>query len=318
MPKFRRGVRPRGRRSKKGQSRRLRIAEFFEQTVLSRGRVSPHHVLYHYTSYLGAVNILSSQEFWSTAHDCTNDEAELVSADSIVVEVAQTCHRQNPTGTAGKVLEVFLANYRDSMIAQMRTVYLCCFSVARDDESQWREYGDNGRGLCLGVRVLEEPPPKNTEIVSVTLEVDYSETSLRVWLAEAFGNICTALARVQPSDRNCQEGLSALYRIAAYASIMAKSDKWKSEREVRHVTLSRHATGVEPRRRTLTTGTVVRYLPVSVRADGKLIALDEIIIGANQNTEETREQLKALLATKGYTVGCIEYPRITVSSIVAS
>ena len=67
--------------------------------------------------------------------------------------------------------------------------------------------------------------------------------------------------------------------------------------------------------RTLATGKVIRYLPVSVRADGKLIALDEIIIGANQNSEETREQLKALLAAKGYEVGSVEYPRITVSSI---
>jgi hypothetical protein len=315
MPKSRKRLRSKGRRSKSGHNRRLRIAEFFEQSVLSPGRVSPHRVLYHYTSFSGARNILSSQEFWSTAHDGTNDEAELASADSIVVEVAQDRRRQNSTGTAAKVLDAFLENYRDSMIAQMRTVYLSCFSIARDDESQWREYGDNGHGLCLGIRVLEEPPPKNTEVVSVTLEVDYSETSLRAWLADTFGNICSALARVQPSNSNCEEGLSALYRIAAYASIRAKREKWKSEQEVRHVTLSRHKTGVEPRERTSATGKVIRYLPVSVRDDGKLIALDEIIIGANQNTEEAREQLEALLASKGYTVGSVEYPRITVSSI---
>jgi hypothetical protein len=293
----------------------LQIAEFFEQTVLSAGRVSPHRVLYHYTTSSGARNILSSQEFWSTAHDCTNDEAELASANSIVVEVAQDCRRQNATGTAAKVLDVFLANHPDSMITQMRTVYLSCFSAARDDESQWQEYGDNGGGICLGIQVLEEPGPKNTDIVSVMMEVDYSETSLRAWLAETFRNICSALGRVQPSTSNCEEGLSALYRIAAYASIRAKREKWKSEQEVRLVTLARRKTGVEPRERTSATGKVIRYLPISVRANGKLIALDEIIIGANQNTEEAREQLKALLAAKGYVVGSVEYPRITASSI---
>jgi hypothetical protein len=56
---------------------------------------------------------------------------------------------------------------------------------------------------------------------------------------------------------------------------------------------------------------------VHTRADGKLIALDEIIIGANQNAEEAREQLKTLLAARGYTLGSIEYPRITVSGIPA-
>jgi len=307
---------PRGWRSNGGQGRRMQIAEFFEQTVLSSaGSVSPHRVVFHYTTSSGARNILSSQEFWSTAHDCTNDEAELVSANSIVVEVAQDCRRQNATGAAAKVLDVFLTNYPDSMISQMRTTYLSCFSAARDDESQWEKYGDGGRGICLGIRVLEEPGPRNPVVVSLMLEVDYSEASLRAWLAETFGKICAVLARVQPSLNNCKEGLSALYRIAAYASIRTKREKWKSEREVRLVTLARHQTGVEPRERTSAAGKVIRYLPVSVRADGKLIALDEIIIGANQNTEEAREQLKILLAAKGYAVGSVEYPRIMVSSI---
>ncbi len=291
------------------------IAEFFEQTVLSAGRGSPHPVLYHYTTSSGARNILFTQEFWSTAHDCTNDEAELASANSIIVEVAQACRKKFATGTAGKVMDVFLTNYPDSMITQMRTVYLSCFSVTRDDESQWRAYGDNGRGICLGIRVLEEPGPKSPDIVSVMLEVDYSESSLRAWLADTFGKICSVLARVQSSNNNCEEGLSAFYRIAAFASIRAKHEKWKSEREVRLVTLARHKTGVEPKERTSASGKVIRYLPVSVRADAKLIALDEIIIGANQNTQEAREQLKALLADKGYTEGTVEYPRFTVSGI---
>ena len=53
-----------------------------------------------------------------------------------------------------------------------------------------------------------------------------------------------------------------------------------------------------------------------LRADGKLIALDEIIIGANQNVVEVREQLETLLAAKGYRVGSIEYPRISTSEVL--
>src|SRR5207253_7273560 len=157
--------------------------------------------------------------------------------------------------------------------------------------------------------------PKNAHVVSATLDVDYSESSLRHWLTKAFGNICSALARVQPSNHNCEEGLSALYRVAAFASIRAKREKWKNEREVRHVTFTRSATNVEFRERTSITGKVIRYLPVSVRADGKLIALDEIIIGPNQNAEEARVQLETLLAAKGYTVGSAEYPKFTASSV---
>jgi trehalose-6-phosphatase len=293
----------------------MQIAEFFERIVLSAGSPSPHPVLYHYTTFSGGLNILSSQEFWSTAHDCTNDEAELVSANSIVAEVAQACRQKHTTGTAAEVLDVFLAHYPGSMITQMRTIYLSCFSVAKDDESQWREYGDCGRGLCLGIRILEEPAPKSADIVSITLEVDYSETSLRDWLADVFEKSCQLLARVEPSYISRAAGLSALYRIAAFASIRAKRKKWKNEQEVRQVTFTRRNAGVEVKKRTSTTGRVVRYLPVSLRANGKLIAFDEIIIGANQDTQEVQRQLESLLAAKGYAVGSVEYPRITVSSI---
>jgi hypothetical protein len=62
-------------------------------------------------------------------------------------------------------------------------------------------------------------------------------------------------------------------------------------------------------------GKQIRYLSVSLRTEGKLIALDEIIIGANQDGEEAREHLKSLLSTKGYIAGTIEYPRITISGV---
>jgi hypothetical protein len=64
MPKSRKRKRPRERRSKGGQGRRMQIAEFFEHTVRSAGRVSPYRVLYHYTTATGARGILSSQELW--------------------------------------------------------------------------------------------------------------------------------------------------------------------------------------------------------------------------------------------------------------
>jgi hypothetical protein len=62
-------------------------------------------------------------------------------------------------------------------------------------------------------------------------------------------------------------------------------------------------------------GKIIRFLPISVRADGKRIAFSEIIVGSNRNAQETREQLTSLLATKGYKVGDIEYPEIIASAI---
>lgn len=312
MPKSRKHrERRRPRRKRKRKSPSSGIAQFFEHTVLTCFQASPHRILYHYTTLAGALGIIEDQKFWSTAHDCTNDEAELISATPTVIAVAKAC-REHATGAAATVLDIFLANYPNSMISEVGTVYLSCFSVARDDENQWPRYGDNGAGICLGLRVLEEPGPRLADRVSVMLEVDYSETSLRRSLRDAFEQICAALARAEISRNTCKEGLNALYRIAAYAAIKAKHDKWKDEQEVRHATLAPNGRGIVPSQR-ISAGKVIRYLPVSVRDGDKLIALDEIIIGANQNTGETRRKFEALLDDKGYVQGSVEYPQITVS-----
>jgi hypothetical protein len=146
------------------------------------------------------------------------------------------------------------------------------------------------------------------------LEVDYSEMSLRKWLQSSFDDICAVLASAQDIRRNHEGGLSALYRISAYASIKAKHDKWKNEREVRLATLAPTESSIVPSERTSAMGKAIRYLPVSVRTGEKLIAFDEIIIGSNQDTGRVQQGLETILASKGYTPGDVEYPRITVSS----
>jgi hypothetical protein len=228
MPKSRKHLARRNHRHRRKLRQPSSIAAFFEQTILKANQVSPHPILYHYTSLAGAKGILEKQIFRSSAHDCTNDDAELNSANAIVIEVAKAC-RQSAKGTAAKVLDIFLENYPDSMFADLRTVYLSCFSIARDDENQWKDYGDKGFGICIGIRVLEEKPVNSADVVSSQFEVEYSEIALRRWMDEWFKTVCSALAGYPPLDNNLEEGLSALYRIAAFASIRTKAEKWQSE-----------------------------------------------------------------------------------------
>jgi hypothetical protein len=291
------------------------IAEFFDQLVRESVKISPHSALYHYTTLANALAILKSQQFWSTAHDCTNDKAELITANSIVTDEARLLRESYTTGVPAKVLSTFIENYPSSAISQKRTIYLSCFSIPRDDPHEWKEYGDCGRGICLGIRVLEEPGPKSSDVVSTLVEVEYSERALREWLAESFEQICSVLARGVSSRHNEEEGLSAFYRIAAFGSIRAKHAEWKREQEVRHVTFARREANIQPGERISAAGKVIRYLPISLRADGKLIALDEIIIGPNCVVDDSRAQLEVLLAEKGYIAGSVEYPRITASNV---
>lgn len=244
----------------------------------------------------------------------TNDKGELVSANTIVFEVAQQC-RQTAKGLAARVLDVFLREYDREAIARIRTAYLCCFSTVRDDESQWRRYGDDGKGVCLGFRIINEPGPENPQTFSRMFEVVYSEDSLRKSLFETFGRTCAALAKYPITAQNIRFALATIRGFAAFAAITTRTPDWSSEHEVRHVTMDRFEPGVTANVRVSADGKEIRYLPVTLRANAKLMALDEIIIGAKQDFGSVRKQFETLLASKGYAEGMIEYPRFNVSSV---
>ncbi len=148
----------RKRPRKKRRSRNpLAVDRMFDGVVNDAFKVAAPKILYHYTSWSGAEGILRSQTFWATAHDCTNDEAELKSADAIVMEVAREL-RRNAKGAASTVLDLFLDGYPRLQITQLRTVYLTCFSVARDDKEQWRKYADTrkARGVPSSRKTFTE------------------------------------------------------------------------------------------------------------------------------------------------------------------
>jgi hypothetical protein len=290
----------------------LAIDRMFDEVVEDPHKATPPPILYHYTSWSGAEGILTTNTFWATAHDCTNDEAELQSANEIIIDVARHL-RNDAVGAMVRVLDLFLEHYPSMTVAKLMTVYLACFSAARDDRQQWRNYADQGRGVCLGLRVLNEQVPKSPDLSSALMKVDYSEISWRANVENSFREVGSLLRRVGGKLRNLKLALSALYRIAAFMSISAKQERWAVEQEYRLATFVHPDANVQPHERVSSSKTI-RFLPVSLRADGKLIAFAEVLIGSNQNFEDARDRLNRLLAGAGYKVGDMEYPEIVASS----
>jgi hypothetical protein len=120
---------------------------------------------------------------------------------------------------------------------------------------------------------------------------------------------------VLPIRKNFELALNALYRSAAFAAIMAKHEKWKVEQEYRRVTIVHREADVQPDVR-IVDGKIRRHLTSAVRANGRKIALAEIIIGPNQNVGEARQRLDRLLTACGYEIGQMEYPEVTASKVV--
>ena len=133
----------------------------FDRAVEGSARAQAPPVLYHYTSWQGAEGILKTNTIWATSHDCTNDPAEIVAADETILKVARELRDGVKGPSSRDVLTKFIDNYPGLHVAKMVQIYLACFSVARDDRNQWCAYADHGRGVALGLRVLDELPPRN-------------------------------------------------------------------------------------------------------------------------------------------------------------
>jgi len=297
---------------------RLAVDKMYDRVVSDGYDKSAPPTVYHYTSWDAASGILRSQRFWATAHKCTNDPAELKSADAIILEVAAEVLEGQKNVLAREALRLFIKGFGDldMKVGSLRTVCLVCFSASRDDAEQWRRYGDNGKGLMLGIRVVNEPAPR--DYTAAIIKVDYDQRSWRDTITKSFHDICNLLsgARALPSETNLELALNALHRIAAHASIQAKTREWALEQEYRRVVLLRDPSKLQ--KRLSATRGEIQYLPTLVREEGKRIFLEEIAIGPNQNTKDAREKLERLLAECGYAPGMPEYPRITISCTTAS
>ena len=129
-------------------------------------------VLFHYTTWAGFDGIVRTQTLWHTAHDCTNDPAELTSADERIL----------------KFLREFARSFEPTRISRKTTLYLACFSLARDKVSQWRDYADSGQGVCLGINVLKEEvhDEHSPNLARASHRVLYEESRWTSLLEKAF------------------------------------------------------------------------------------------------------------------------------------
>jgi hypothetical protein len=288
-------------------------ADFFEAIVVDASKISVDRRLHHYTKACYGASILSSQEFWAKPHDKMKDISELVSADKIVREVAEIYRdRSASESSAFYTFDCFLNNYDKLQIGQKRIVYLCCFSTARDDKEQWIRYGDMGRGICLIVDPREESDDQDVAILATISQVDYSIDSVRARLDKAFHAIFLGPRAVESSDDEevIEEGLQALYRIAAIISMTTKHPDFVPEKEVRHISLSRSEKRAASE---CTSADAGCYLQIPIGPDGEF-ALNEIMIGSNQDVETKREELKNILVSKTLRKGSVGLPEITVSN----
>lgn len=255
-------------------------------------------VLYHYTSWEAAENILQTQRFWATAHDCTNDREELTYADHTIVTIAEA-FKTSATGLGRRALVSFIDSYPQNRISASRTLYLVCFSQKRDDPDQWRDYGAQGTGVCLGIRLFGIPEPNILGVATGILPVEYGDARLRERLTAWHTAFTPRLEEAPDIAHNLGVSIAALQATATAWAVTTKAPRWASEEEVRMIFLPREGRVVVNAERQRPDGTIARYLEVPVTRLPRM-PVEEFIIGPNQDASIGTKRAAELLAKKKY------------------
>lgn len=256
-------------------------------------------ILYHYTTCQAAESILRSQQFRASAHDCTNDKAELASADATILDAVRQA-RENTQGIlTRRVLGLFLDTYQDLRLGASRRAYLVCFSTTRDDPYQWCRYGARGNGVCLGLRLFGIPQPRIEGVATGFFPVDYRESHLRNKIHDWLQEFVATCDRAEDIEHNWRLAIDALNVTAAAWALASKQAEWEPEREVRAIFLAREGCRIVPVEEPQENGSIRRYSPVALTRLRRM-PVEEFIIGPNQDASEGRTKALGLLEGVGY------------------
>ena len=106
----------------------------------------PPKQLYHYTDLEAVKGILTSKSLWLSKFTSTNDISEIQLAIEHFTDFVNKAAREVDAEEAGLLREA-ASRFRD-----FRRTHICLasFCEERDLLSQWRSYGNDGRGIALG------------------------------------------------------------------------------------------------------------------------------------------------------------------------
>jgi hypothetical protein len=200
-----------------------------------------------------------------------------------------------------------------ALVGRKGTVYIVSFSDTKDGPEQWRRYGSNGLGVCLGVRIDSERQI-NSGLATGLIKVSYDQTE---WLQTVRQTVEPILLRASQSDvasiqRNINLTLGVLSSLAAYSAVRAKNPmRWAAENESRFIAVPHDGSRVTVHH----SPSGKPFVSLVVRNGGGRIALPELIVGPNNDPVIGLKQAHAVSRDAGYVVGEAEYPDVLASSI---
>jgi DUF2971 family protein len=104
--------------------------------------------IYHYTDVKGALGILKTGHLWFTERSHLNDPVEIRYGLEIAHELFETAAKNR----GAKIPREAASHLKGEHTFGLSTYgfWISSFSLDGNDLNQWRNYADDGRGVCLG------------------------------------------------------------------------------------------------------------------------------------------------------------------------
>ena len=282
--------------------------------------IDPEAMVWHYTSGVGLLGIVSSQSIYATHVSCLSDSSEIRYASLIFREaLGRLASRQSAGSEESVFIAAALKYFAEDPTSPNHVAlpnFVACFSEIRDDLSQWRAYAGGENGYAIGFRAKHLYRVKTCLLARVTYYNEKEHQVIIDEVAEATVRFFRegllkygAGAETQWTEDFLNQWDLAITQVAP----LIKHSAFSSERECR---LSKGYIAEElqelqfRQKNTMLT----RHLPLRPQYDGQpnpyRLPISEIIVGPCRHPHVSRISLGTLLQQNGYDPSIVKLSEI--------
>lgn len=265
--------------------------------------------IYHYTNDIGLNGILESGTLRFTDIFGVNDPSEIKHGFSHALTILDKL-----AVSASPLEKEFVQRFHqlyEEQLDRTANFFICSFTKARDDLSQWRAYADNGRGFSLvfdgdqlekGFALPNGVPSES----NTTFSVRYNDTEVYGIHDQIVTNLFPILsnAAIQRLAANIRNNF--LMRVSSelsvrliHSAIFYKHEAYKPESEYRFMQVYRGDLPVPNLKERPRSYGMVRYTEYDWRKYSDS-TLKKIIIGPSANKRKAREFAEECLKKHGF------------------
>jgi Protein of unknown function (DUF2971) len=255
--------------------------------------------LYHYTSGIGLIGVLTSRCIWATSIRFLNDSREYDLAVDLIRKSIQD-RLQNVRSRFDEALYRVLEQNIDRRTTA--DVYVSSFSENPDQLSQWRAYCPPTGGYAIGFSGKSLATTVSSSEDRFLAKCIYEQSAQQEVIEDL---ICAIEATAEKSrrsglapDRVYRESYKLLGRLLPLAAPILKDPSFREEEEWRLVCLGSSFADTLLRFR-MGPSTLVPYFEHSIAVEKGASPITDVVIGPTPHPELACEAVQALLASRG-------------------